>query len=108
MSSSPIEKYAIVLLIKQIFEQLDEIASLKKQGHKAGISQALLKEMCSILPELSDKQKEYYHDVLVKLSQHTNNARVVNFSPEYAEYSQSAKRRFLGKIKTDLRIVANS
>ena len=100
------DKHALVLLVKQIFDQIDEIASLKKQGLKASISQELLKEMCSILPELTAEQKDYYNELVVKLSQSAEPAKAV-YNKDYAQFSANSKRNLLFKIRTDLKIAGN-
>jgi hypothetical protein len=108
MESPAQDQKAIVLLIKQIMDQIDEIASLRKQGKKAGISRELLGEMCSILPELSEAQRDHFHDLLIKLTQHSESSATTHYSSDYAEYSISSKRRFLTQIRTELKLAVNN
>lgn len=101
-------QHAIVLLIKQMMDQVDEIASLRKQGNSAALSRQLLKEMSAILPELSSEQQEIYFETFIKLTQNISVESFASYSADYAEYSANSKRRLLSKIRSDLKLAANN
>ncbi|RMG42347.1 MAG: hypothetical protein D6719_06620 [Candidatus Dadabacteria bacterium] len=94
----------LTLLIKQIFDQLDELAQLKKSGSKANISQMILDDMCSVLKSLPDDLKEHYLDLLVKIGSSHTNGKNASYTEEYAEMTLEAKKKFLERIVSELRI----
>ena len=94
--------HALVLLAKEIASQIDEIASLRKAGYDARISQQMLREMCSVLQELPEHLKEKYFEILPKLLK-ASRPREVQYSEEYAKYSTQSKKRFLDFIRESFR-----
>lgn len=100
-------KSAICLLVTEIVGQLGQLARIKKTGGEARLSQELLREMCSVLPELEPRMQEFYFSVLLetlpKLSPPTR--RKVSFR-SYSGASQRIRKRLtlqaIDKIKTAL------
>ena len=95
------QRTAIVLLVKAIFDQLHEVNSLKRAGKSANLSLLLLREMCSILPQLDDDLKEYYFSILPGIAG-KGAASKPPVSEEYARLSKPAKEGLLIKLRNDL------
>lgn len=101
MSVDPDKRYALVLLIKEMMSQLNEIAYLRSQGAKAEISMLLFREMASILPELDDELRELYFQLLMKLS--VNKVfKKISVSEDFVSLSTDYRKRFVDKIKKEL------
>ena len=100
------QRRALVLLVGQILDQLDELTNLKSQGYQANISSVLLNEMCGVLKELSPELQQYYFDTLIAL---TNKRPIpmVKVSEQYAELTAPSKRRLISSIREDLKLAAN-
>jgi hypothetical protein len=107
VKTSAKEKHALVLLIGQILDQLDEVASLRRAGHSAKLSSSLLKEMCSVLSELPAELQTAYQNALLLITEkraHFNKT----YDEKFAEYSVQAKRRLISNIREELKLsVAN-
>ena len=101
MGSKEQQRRAIVLLVKAIFDQLHEVNSLRKAGHPAALSILLLREMCSILPDLDEELRAYYYSVLPELVGKGTISRPP-ISEDYAEQTQQAKENFLSRIRQQL------
>lgn len=102
MEDSALKKRSLVLLIKEILDQLDETAELKAKGGPAAVSMLLLREMCSVLRELDPELLEIYFDVLPTLASATQPAMARRFSEEKAMLSEPVKRRFVERIRDQL------
>lgn len=100
------QRRALVLLVGQVLDQLDEITNLKSQGLKANLSTLLLNDMGAVLKELNPELQEYYFDTLVAF---TNKRAIpkVKVSEQYAELSAPSKRRLISSIREDLKLAAN-
>ena len=96
------KKRALVILIKEILDQLDEVVILKSNGAQANISMLLLQEMCSVLKELDPALLEIYFDVLPTLASATPPNSVKSFTEERAILSEPVKRRMVEKIRDQL------
>jgi hypothetical protein len=99
------ETLAMVLLVKAIFEQLDELAVLKKAGHQAKVSTMLMGEICSVLKDLDSAQQESYFSMLEKLSAHAEPA-TLRYSEEFSALTARSKRNFISKVRSDLKLKA--
>ncbi len=107
MVSAETEKeLALVLLIKAIFDQLDEISSLKAQGYSAAISSQILGEMSSVLKDLPLEDLELYHQLLLKLTAQREPSDKPKFSPQYAEYVAPSKRKLIERVRSSLSLEA--
>jgi hypothetical protein len=95
------QKHAVVLLVKAIFDQLDEVAAIKRGGGAATLSVNLLKEMCSVLPELDEELQEFYFKALPTLAADLP-VRNYTTDQELVEYGIPAKERFLAQVRQDL------
>ncbi|MCB0328172.1 MAG: hypothetical protein KDD70_00875 [Bdellovibrionales bacterium] len=100
------QDYALVLLVKEIMDQLDELHALRKQGLKAHISHELLREMCSVLPELDETLKERYFDILISTSSKAEVTREIQPSEEMVVASIAPKRRTIDVISQRLGVKA--
>lgn len=98
----PHKRQALVLLIGSIFDQLDEIAILKKRGNKAQISTELLKEMTSVVPELSPELQQAYFDLMVRLGSVRLAPLVSSISDDFVEMSKEKKLCWLQNVKKEL------
>ncbi len=94
------QRYALVLLIKSIMDQIDEVAYLKSNGYSAKTSQLLLEEMCKVVQEMEPSLQSAYYELLPKLT----GQRVTRkkFSTEYAEGSLKSKQKLLQSLRVDL------
>lgn len=101
-SSSKSERLPFVLLVKAYMDQLDEIAVLLKQGHPAALSRELLREMGTVLPDLSEQQQTIYFDTLLALSDSFGAQRIEKISSDYEESVATAKRRFVEYLREKL------
>lgn len=102
-SNTSNETLAMVLLVKAIFEQLDELATLKKAGLKAQISSKLMGEICAVLKELDPAQQQSYFTMLEKLSAHAEPAKL-RYSEEFSALTERSKRNFVTKVRSDLKL----
>jgi hypothetical protein len=101
--SSTETKVALVLLIKSVMDQLDEISVLGHQGCSAQLSRQLLGETCGVLRELTEEQTELYFSTLLALSDSFGLSGVRSVSEEYVEHVAPAKRHFVSTIRERLR-----
>ncbi len=106
MEDSALKKRSLVLLIKEILDQVDETAELKAKGGQAAVSLLLLKEMCSVLRELEPELIDLYLEVLPTLAGATPPAMARRYSEEKAMLSEPVKRRFVERIRDQLTKVA--
>lgn len=98
---------ALVLLVKEIMDQIDEVAALRRKGFSASLSLELLKEMCSIVKDLTPDLKTTYFDLLIKLSDKMPPSfRRANVSEEYVDHTAKIRRRFVSQIRLDLKLTA--
>ena len=101
-SISPQQLRAVVLLVQEIFAQLDEVASLLRRGGSAQLSRSLLSEMCAVLGEVDHPLLRSYFDVLC-VTGAARSARVIgDYSSEFAEHSVTSKRMLITKLRDDL------
>jgi len=100
------EKHILVLLIGQIFDQIDEIAALRKQGKAANLSMQLLKEMTDVLKDLSPELQQEYLNLVLILSDKRPVPKT-NVDEEFAELTSNAKRRVLTEVREKLKLASN-
>lgn len=98
----PDKKLAMVLLIKQLMIQLNEIAYLKSKGSKAEISLYLFSEMCSVLRQLEPDLLALYYDYVMKFMCDDSPPRQLTYSERYAQAAASARRRFIERMRNEL------
>ncbi|MCB0358567.1 MAG: hypothetical protein KDD44_03000 [Bdellovibrionales bacterium] len=96
------KKYALVLLIKEIMSQLDEVASLRSRGLNADLSRYLLTEMCGVLHELEPALQKLYFEYLLLLVPATSHPPRVSVEPEYVQSVRNAKERFVTTMRQEL------
>lgn len=92
---------ALVLLVKSIFDQVDEIANLKKNGGQANISSLILQEMCSVLSDLPAELEQAYFSILISLAGKHPIPAPNTYSEEYATLSAESKRRLVSNLRTE-------
>ena len=98
------QEHALVLLIKEMMEQLDEVAWLKSRGHSAALSMQMLREMSRVLRELEPPLREKYLDLLVRLQARSAPPSLPrNYSESYAEATVEAKQQFMRRIRHELK-----
>lgn len=102
MDANNLKKRSLVLLIKEILDQVDEAAQLTRQGGKAAVSLLLLREMCSVLRELEPELLDIYFEVLPTLASATPPTVNRRFSEERAVLSEPVKRRIMERIREQL------
>lgn len=95
------QKLAIVLLIKEIFQQLDDVAGLMRKGFLANISRGLLQETSSVLKDLDPELQDKYLEILLTLIEHEN-LKAVSPSPDFIEASIPSKQAFIRSIRQQL------
>lgn len=100
------KKRSLVILIKEILDQLDETAAITSRGGKAAVSMLLLREMCSVLRELEPELLAIYLEVLPTLASATPPPRQVRYSEETAILSEPVKRRLVERIRDQLKDAA--
>ena len=100
---------ALVVLVKEILFQIDEVSVLMQNGHSASLSRALLQETAQILRELPDDLQQRYFEVLLALSQHAEiNPRAhraaehAESEERYAELEATPRRRFNSEMRARL------
>ncbi len=102
MDNRSFQKRSLVILIKEILDQLDETAQLTANGGKAAVSTLLLREMCSVLRELEPDLLELYFEVLPTLASATPPVAARRVSEEKVILSEPVKRRMLERIREQL------
>ena len=93
------QQSALVSLIKSIFDQIDEVWSLKKKGYSAKISSGLLEEMCSVLKDLPKDLEEKYFEYLVVLGSASTSVRELNYTPDVVELLADKKINFVKQLR---------
>ena len=102
-SYSSVHKSAMVLLIREISDQLDEIAQLRSRGHSARIGIGMMREMCSVLRELDPELQQLYFELLPKLiGRGSRLQRRVVSDEKVIELLVPPRQRMLQKLKGDL------
>ncbi|MCB0344093.1 MAG: hypothetical protein KDD66_03210 [Bdellovibrionales bacterium] len=101
-SVDPDKKLAMVLLIKQLMIQLNEIAYLKSKGLKADLSMYLFSEMCSVLKELEPDLVALYYDYVLKFMCDDSPPKNLKYSERYAQAAAGARQRFIDRMRTEL------
>lgn len=97
------QEHALVLLIKAMLEQVDEIVALQKRGHSAQLSRTLLKEMASVLPSLEEPLQLRYFDLLTTIGTNQLSPHVRGgCSPEYVLAVEHSKRSFINDLRSNL------
>lgn len=95
----------LIILIKSLLDQLDEVATLKASNNPAKISMELFKEMSKILIQLSDEDKKKYFDFLIILSENLSAPKNKSESvSDYAKHTELAKRKTISDIKKMLKV----
>jgi hypothetical protein len=103
MDGNNLKKRSLVILIKEILDQLDEAADLTAKGNRANVSKLLLREMCAVLQELEPELLELYFEVLPTLASATPPPPASRrFSEEKSILSEPVKRRFVQRIRDEL------
>lgn len=98
---------AMVLLVREIGDQLDEIAHLRSKGHTARIGFELLREMCEVLRELDPELQELYFELLHKLfGRSAPNGRKIVSDTTSLELLSHPRRKMLVKLKSELGLQA--
>jgi hypothetical protein len=96
-------KLSLVLLVKEIMSQLDDVHAFRKAGHSGQVSMYLLKEMTSVLKDLDAQTQQLYLDILVSLSTAENiTPRNATISESYATSSKPVKELFVAKMREQL------
>ena len=99
------QKYAMVLLIKELMSQLNDIARLKAGGSPARISMEIFRETASVLRELEPELEKLYFSLLPDIvGKSTPKPRKA--SEKHEEALRAANHRFIKTIKNDLRYVS--
>jgi hypothetical protein len=62
-------KQALILLVKELCSQLDDLATLKKKGYPGTLSSSLLRETAAVLPELPQDMQELYFEYLATFAE---------------------------------------
>ena len=96
------QKLALVTLIKELKEQLNEVYTLKKAGESYETSLQVLREMALIPQYIPPHLQEEYFRMLPVLFPGDARRREVTYSPEYTERSVGSKRRFIAEISHTL------
>ena len=99
-------KKALVILIKEIFDQLDESASILARGGNASISKLILSEMSAVLKDLDPDMQKLYFEVLPTLAAAVQPRSNPIYSDESAQLSKDIKRQFIEKIRAELALKA--
>lgn len=94
---------ALVLLVKEIMGQLDEVASLRREGRRAALSIHLLREMCAVLHDLEPQYQERYLEILISTASKAEAPSLRVPSDEQVSASLSPKKRTLDRILTQLK-----
>jgi hypothetical protein len=97
---------ALVILVQEIFSQIDEVASLTRRGAKAQLSRMLLQEMCSVIREFSQPLLDAYYEVLSATGVSRSAQVVAEYGDEFVEHSAPSKRQLIAKIRNDLHLKA--
>ena len=89
--------------LKQIMDQLNEVAALKKRNEDHSVSLEVFRDMCLILEHIPPQLQAAYFELLPALVKaefkHTSNAR---YSEDYVKSSAPAKRKFIAEAKNTL------
>lgn len=105
MVKEAIRDKGLIILIKSIFDQIDEVANLKSKNKSAKISSLMLQEMSKILPELSKEDQEKYFELLIILSESvTIPKQNMKLDASFVENSIPAKKKTIIEIRKILEV----
>lgn len=102
VQSPPQERLALLLLIEEITAQIDEIADIMSNDGSAALSRQMLRETCRILPQLDDKMRTEYYNLLVNVVGRASQSPRRRSSGAYARITVPAKWSFIRKIRSSL------
>ena len=97
---------ALVLLVRAILDQVDEVACLKANDDSAAISKLVLSEMTSVLKDFEPELMDQYIELLIKFSSQIERPPCHSASSDYSNLSAPAKRKFISTIRENLRSIA--
>ncbi|MBX7144934.1 MAG: hypothetical protein K1X79_10820 [Oligoflexia bacterium] len=98
------KKKALVLLIKELLDQIDESAILLAQGRNASISRLIMQEIGGVLKELEPELRDLYFEILPTLAAALEPRKRAMYSDEAAELSRNVKQQFIDRIREELDI----
>lgn len=98
------KKKALVLLIKEVLDQIDQSAVLLSQGRRANVSRLLMQEIGSVFKELDPELQEFYFEILPTLAAAVEPRSRALYSDEVAELSRNVKQQFIERIREELDI----
>jgi len=103
MAISVDQKYFTVILVKELLAQVNEVAAAKTQNMPHESSLGILKELSSILKELSPELQEHYLEITLKLANKAQHpGKKIAISEDYVNASLSANRKLIAKIRASL------
>ena len=95
------KQFALVALIQELLDQIDEIAVLRAMGKEARVSKSLLAECASVLPQLDEESREAYYEFLLAIAPLRESSSRLEAN-SYSESVRAAKEAFIDKIHQDL------
>ena len=93
---------ALVLLVKELLAQVDEIACLLRQGAEAKLSRHLFAEMSSVVRQLEPNLRARYFELLLKFSMSQETPDRVRYTPEYVQAVETSKKRLVKRLQQQL------
>ena len=92
------QRLALVTLVKELMEQLNEVATLKGEGKDSELSMQVFREMALVLEFIPPHLQDAYLELLPTLVTGSNMRRKLSYSKEYVEGSLPSKRRFIAEV----------
>ncbi len=96
------QKLAIVTLIKEMLQQLDQIAALRRLGREWESSMQALREMALILEFIPEHLLEAYFEIFPVIASGQSFSRPFTIDQTYADLSLAYKRSLISKLSFEL------
>lgn len=94
---------ALNLLGGEIGAQLDQVAYMKRKGYKAELSEIMLKEMASVIKDLSRKERDIFHTAFFKYCEEATPADgSLDLTKPYVGVSTRVRKKMSKKACSEL------
>lgn len=102
--NDPTVTHALVILVKEMMDQLDEICAIRQSGGGAKIGIELLREMGSVLKDFDPELLSQYFNVLEKLAISVEAPKRYSVSEEYLELVKKKKLNLMKDLRERLKV----
>lgn len=105
---SPEERTALVLLVRAMLDQVDEIAAIRSGGGSASLSLGILKEMATVLSEVDAPLMRAYLDIFPSIASGVTTAPSIRTDDATSEFFNRPRKNLISKLRQDFHLKAAS